>query len=201
MKVNEWFQKIREKANLRREETEVRENKAYAVTFAIVGVIAGMVVCTLLVILQFIVSDYKTLDVLGQTIMNVVFVILLAYIVWMLLPVYKSGERTIIDKVLTTLLALVCVYVPYTIGIYLAMFFFIALVVLIALFVFGKLVEMWTKDSTRSFSRPSRPSSSGPEKFKLDDGTVVTDTGFGSYSGNDGHSYDRGYGDTFTRKD
>lgn len=200
MKVNEWFQKIRKKANLRREETEVCENKAYAVTFAIVGVIAGMIVCTLLVILQFAVSDSKTLEVVGQTIMNIVFVILLAYIVWMLLPAYKSSECTIMDKVLTTLLALVCVYVPYTIGIYLAMFFFVGLVVLIALYVFSKLFNMWVGDNNRSFSRPPRPSS-GPEKLKLDDGTVLTDTGFGSYSGDDGHSYDRNYGDTFTRKD
>ena len=200
MKVNKWFQKIRKKANLRREETEVRENKAYAVTFAIVGVIAGMIVCTLLVILQFAVSDSKALEVVGQTIMNIVFVILLAYIVWMLLPAYKSSECTIMDKVLTTLLALVCVYVPYTIGIYLAMFFFVGLVVLIALYVFSKLLNIWVDDNNRSFSRPPRPSS-GPEKFKLDDGTVLTDTGFGSYSGDDGHSYDRNYGDTFTRKD
>ena len=200
MKVNEWVQKIRKKANLRREETEVRENKAYAVTFAIVGVIAGMIVCTLLVILQFAVSDSKALEVVGQTIMNIVFVILLAYIVWMLLPAYKSSECTIMDKVLTTLLALVCVYVPYTIGIYLAMFFFVGLVVLIALYVFSKLLNIWVDDNNRSFSRPPRPSS-GPEKFKLDDGTVLTDTGFGSYSGDDGHSYDRNYGDTFTRKD
>lgn len=199
MKIKEWIRKIQEKVNLRREETEVRENKDYAITFAILGLITGMVVCTFIVIFQLFVSNLKTQNVLMQIVMNIGSIGLLAYVVWMLLPMFKS-ERTIVDKVLTTLLALACAFIPYIIGIYLAMLFFFGLVILLVLWFAGKLMGWWVEDSARATSRAPRPSP-GPEKFELSDGTVVTDTGFGSYSGSDGHSYERGLGDTFTRKD
>ena len=193
MKIKEWIQKIQEKVNLRREETEVRDNKDYAITFAILGLITGMVVCTFIVIFQLFVSNLKTQNVLMQIVMNSGSIGLLAYVVWMLLPMFKS-ERTVVDKVLTTLLALACAFVPYIVGIYLAMLFFIGLVVLFALWFAGKLLGWWVEDNARATSQAPRPSP-GPEKFELSDGTVVTDTGFGSYSGSDGHSYERGYGD------
>lgn len=201
MKIKEWIQKVQENVNLRREETEIRENKDYAITFAALGLITGMVVCTFIVIFQLFVSNLKTQNILMQVVTNVGSLGLLAYAVWMLLPMYKSSELTIANKVLTTLLALVCVFVPYIIGIYLAMLFFFGLVILLALWFAGKLMGWWVEDNARATSQAPRPSSSGPEKFELSDGTVVTDTGFGSYSGSDGHSYERGLGDTFTRKD
>ena len=199
MKIKEWIQKVWEKVNLRREKNEVRENKDYAITFAILGIITGMVVCTFIVIFQLFVSNLETQNVLIKIVTNIASTGLLAYVVWMLLPMFKS-ERTIVHKLLTTLLALACAFIPYIIGFYLAMLFFLGLVFLFALWVAGKLMGWWVKDNARVTSQAPRPSS-GPEKFELSDGTVVTDIGFGSYSGSDGHSYERGFGDTFTRKD
>ena len=198
MKVNQAKVWIQENVNLNREGNDERGLKDYAITFASAGLIMGAAVCTIIILSQFFVSS-QTQQTIANIASSVGTTALLAYIVWFLFPVLKSGEVSIGNKILTTVLALVCTFVTFVIGVYMAMIFFIILCVLLALWFAGFLLDVWVADSSSSSSRVQHRS--GPDTYLLDNGTKVTDTGFGSYSGDDGHSYSRGIGGGFTRKD
>ncbi|MBO4905436.1 MAG: hypothetical protein J5486_00170 [Bacteroidaceae bacterium] len=190
---------IQENVNLNRGETEVCELKDYAITFASAGLLMGAIVCTLVVLSQFFLSGIETQQTFASIVSTIASTALLVYIVWFILPVLRSGEISIGNKILTAVLAIVCAFATFVIGVYLAMLFFIGLCILFALWFAGKLFGWWVEDSSRSTTHHHH--SSGPDTYLLDNGTKVTDTGFGSYSGDDGHSYSRGIGGDFTRKD
>ena len=199
MQVNQVKVWIQENVNLNRGETEVREQKDYAITFASAGLIMGAIVCTLIVLSQFFVSRLDAQQTFASIVSTVGTIALLAYIVWFIFPVLKSGEISTGNKILTAVLAIVCAFVTFVIGVYLAMLFFIGLCLLFALWFAGKLLGWWVEDNSHSTTHFHH--NSGPDTYLLDNGTKVTDTGFGSYSGDDGHSYSRGIGGDFTRKD
>ena len=197
MKVKEW---IDENVNFRREETEVRDNKEYAYTFAGAGLCTGVVTGILLILVQFIVSGHEG----QQTWSNIIFVAALALLVafgcYLLMPLLKSPEVSIGSKIVTVLIALASALVPMIIAIWLVMIVFM---IVVAIAVLLLALKVWASSNSggggNAPSHHDRPS--GPDKYELDDGTVVTDQGFGSYSGSDGHGYDRNMDGSFTRKD
>jgi uncharacterized membrane protein YidH (DUF202 family) len=197
MKVKEW---IDENVHLKREETEIRDNKGYCYTFGAAGLMLGVLMGIFTIIIQFAVSNPET----QQTWISLFFVLgciaVIGYGVWMLLPLFKSAEASTKDKVIPAVIAFACSYVAFLVGLFVTVvLFLIVVVILIVMFA----LKLWASTEAESRAKQSAPQhhDSGPEKFELSDGTIVTDQGFGSYSGNDGHSYERGVGDTFTRTD
>ena len=197
MKAKEW---IKENVDFRREETEVRSNKGYCATMAAAGLAAGVVTGIIFIILQLAISNYETQQRWTNTIASIVFFALIAFLIYMLLPLFKDGTSTIGTKMLTALLSVACLIVPFIIGIYLVMLVFMAI---IALAVLWLALKTWSSSSSSSSSyTPPVHEDHGPKSYKLDDGTIVTENSFTSgYHGNDGHDYDRNMDDTFTRAD
>lgn len=196
MKINEW---IDENVNFRREENEVRDNKGYGYTFAGAGLCVGVVTGILLIIVQFVTSSHSAQQTWSNIIFFAAMAALIAFGCYLLMPLLKDSEISIGSKILTVFISLASAVVPMIIAVWLAMIVFM---VVVALAVLWLALKVWVSSNSSGGSAPShhdRPS--GPDKYELDDGTIVTDHGFGSYSGDDGHGYDRNMDGSFTRKD
>jgi hypothetical protein len=197
MNIKEWIDK---NINFRREETEVRGNKEYGYTFAGAGLCIGVVTGILLILVQFITSSHDAQQTWSNIIFFAAVALLIAFGCYLLLPLLKSPEIGIGSKVVTVLIALASAGISMIIAIWLVTIVFM---VVVAIGVLLLALKVWaSSNSSGGGSAPShhdRPS--GPDKYELDDGTIVTDHGFGSYSGSDGHGYDRNMDGSFTRKD
>ncbi len=196
MKVKEWLDR---NVDFKREETEVRDNKEYCLTLAVVGALMGVVTGIMAVIFQFVISSKASQELWTNIIASVCVVTMLAYAIYLLLPMFKNSQIDIGSKVVTSLLSLVCLAVPFVIGIYVVVLAFMAVAAIAAFWFAWKIWHSTAKASLRHTSRPQ--SQSGPTKYKLEDGTVVTDSGFGSYRGDDGHNYESHIDGTFSRTD
>ena len=197
MKAKEW---IKENIDFRREETEVRSNKGYCATMAAAGLAVGVVTGIIFIILQFAISNYEALQRWTNIIAGIALLALIAFLVYMLLPLFKDASLTMGAKMLTALLSVACLIVPFIIGVYLVMLIFMALAALAALWL---ALKIWGSSSSSSSSyKPPVHEGNGPKSYKLDDGTIVTENSFTSgYHGNDGHDYERNIDDTFSRAD
>ncbi len=197
MKIKEWFQK---NVDISREETETRDNVGYCSTLAVVGLGMGMVTGILAFIIQMIVSGHDSQQTWTDVVAGIIVVAMLAYFVYLLLPLFVDKNVTVGQKVVTGLLGLVCLAVPFILGIYLIV---LAVMIVAALAALWLALKVWGTSSSSSsgYTPPAQNQNYGPEKYKLDNGTVVTETGFGDYSGSDYHSYERNIDGTFSRKD
>ena len=137
MKVKEWCD---ENLDFRREENEVRDNKGYCYTLAAVGLMGGVATGVLAVILQIILGDASFLQTVLDIVAYAIVAALLAYLIWLLLPMFKDPQIAVSAKVKTSLLSLACIAVPFIIGMYLILIAVIALIVLVAFWFAGK---MW----------------------------------------------------------
>ena len=196
MKTKEWLE---HNVDFKREDAELRDNKGYCYTLAIVGLIMGAVKGVLAVILQFVISSKASQELWTNIIASICVVIMLAYAGYLLLPMYKNSQVDMGSKVVTTLLALASLAVPFIVGIYVVVLAFMVVAAIAAFWFAWKIWHSTAKASLRHTSRPQ--SQSGPTKYKLEDGTVVTDSGFGSYRGDDGHNYESHIDGTFSRTD
>lgn len=196
MDIKKW---INDHVNFRRGDTEVRDNKEYGYTFAGAGLCVGAVTGILLILIQFITSSHET----QQTWSNIFFVVALALLIafgwYMLTPLLKDSTRSVGSKVMTVLIALASAVIPMIIAIWLVMMVFMVVVAIGVLLLALKVWASSNSDGGSSSSHNNR--SNGPDKYELDDGTIITDHGLGSYSGSDGHSYERNMDGTFSRKD
>lgn len=136
MKIKEW---INENVDLKREENEVRDYKGYGFTLAAVGLIGGAATALIAVIMQTIFGSAAASQTILDIIVFAIVVALLAYLVWLLLPMFKDSTISIGSKVLTAVIALVCLAVPFIIGVYLIVLAVIALVGFVALWLVGKI--------------------------------------------------------------
>lgn len=116
MKLNKW---IKENVDFKRKETEVRDNKGYGYTLAAAGLLAGVVLGFIAIILQTVMSDDSNSETILDVIVPLILAAMLAYMVWLLLPMYKDSTIAIGAKILTTVIGLVCLAVPFVVGIYL----------------------------------------------------------------------------------
>lgn len=196
MNAKKWLDR---NVDFKREDVEVRDNKGYCYTLAVVGIIMGAVTGVLAVILQFVIGSKASQEFWTNAIASVCVVIMLVYAGYLLLPMFKNPQIDLGSKVVTTLLALASLAVPFIVGIYVVVFAFMVVAAVAALWFAGKIWHSTAKASLRHTSRPQ--SQSGPTKYKLEDGTVVTDSGFGSYRGDDGHNYESHIDGTFSRTD
>ena len=197
MKAKEWLEK---NVDFRREETEVRDNKGYYATMAVAGLVVGGVVGIAVVILQFAVSGHEAQQNWISIISGIALLVLVAYLIYMLLPMFRDSGISIDSKIATTLISAVCLIAPAILGIYLVMLVFM---IVAALGVLWLALKMWGTSSSSSSGSYSAPRENhGPKQYELDDGTIVTENGFGSgYHGNDFHNYERNSDGTFSRTD
>lgn len=196
MNAKEWLDR---NVDFKREDVEVRDNKGYCYTLAVVGIIMGAVTGVLAVILQFVIGSKASQEFWTNAIASVCVVIMLVYAGYLLLPMFKNPQIDLGSKVVTTLLALASLAVPFIVGIYVVVLAFMVVAAIAALWFAGKIWSSTAKASLRNMARPQ--SHQGPEKYELEDGTIVTDQGFGSYRGNDGNNYERNLDGTFNMKD
>jgi hypothetical protein len=136
MNIKEW---IKENVNLKRKETEVRDYKGYGFTLAAVGLAGGAATAIIVVIMQTFLSSIAASDTILNVITAAIVLALLGYLVWLLLPMLKDSCISIGSKVLTCVISLACLAVPFVIGVYLIVLAFIVLVGLAAIWVMGKL--------------------------------------------------------------
>ncbi len=137
MNIKKW---IKDNVEFRREETEIRDNQGYGATLAAVGLLTGVGLAVIVIILQMVMGSATA----AQSVVNVLFAIsgvaMLAYLVWLLLPMYKDNSISIGSKVVTSLIALVCLIVPFIVGAYIIVLAVMALVLFAAFWFMGK---MW----------------------------------------------------------
>lgn len=198
MKAKDW---LKENVDFRRDEAEVRENKGYCATMAAAGLIVGAVTGILVVILQFAVSGHEAQQNWISAVSIIAIVVMIAFLIYMLIPLYKDSSVEIGSKILTTLACVVCLVVPFIIGIYAVVLVFMALAALAALWL---ALKIWGSSSSSSSPGNHMPHKEdyGPKSYKLDDGTTVTEnTVGGGYHGSDYHDYDRNPDGTFSRTD
>jgi hypothetical protein len=161
------------------------------------GVIAGIIV----IILQFAVSGHDAQEKWINIVFFATILILLSYLVFMLLPVFKAANSTIGNKIVSTLVALGCMIGMFIVGLYLTIFLFM---IVAAIAICWLALKVWlssnSSSSSNNYSTPREES--GPKKYRLDDGTIVTEDSVGSgYHGDDYHSYEKNFDGTFTRTD
>lgn len=197
MKAKEWLNK---NVNFRRDEAEVRENKGYCATMAAAGLIVGAVTGILVIILQFAVSGHDAQQNWISAVSIIAIVAMIAFLIYMLLPLYKDSSIEIGGKVITTLVCIACLVVPFIVGIYAVVLVFMAIAALAALWL---ALKVWgSSSSTPSSSYRPPQDDYGPKSYKLDDGTTVTENSVGGgYHGSDYHNYERNYDGTFSRTD
>ncbi|MBQ8486563.1 MAG: hypothetical protein IJ533_02810 [Prevotella sp.] len=198
MNAKEW---VSSNVNFRREESEVRPTKGYLATMAAAGLAVGVVTGIIIIILQFAVSNQDSLQTWTNGIATVAFLAMVAFLVYLLVPLFKSGDLAVGSKILTTLGAVASLIAGFVLGVAAVTLVFMVVAVLAILWL---ALKMWassaSSSSSSSYSAPRE--SSGPKQYKLDDGTTVTENSFTSgYHGNDGHSYERNIDDTFSRTD
>ena len=132
--------RMKEHVNFRREAEEVRDYKGYGYTLAVVGLLAGAATGIIVFVLQTVFSSATAeSDTLMNIVTTAIMVALLAYLVWLLLPMFKDAKASIGSKVVTTLVSLVCLAVPFIVGIYLVVLAIMAGVVLGVIWLMGKL--------------------------------------------------------------
>lgn len=198
MKAKEW---IKENIDFHREDTEVRSNKGYCATMAAAGLAVGVVCGIIFIILQFAVSSHEAQQRWINIVAGIAILVMIAFFVYMLLPLFKDTSLTMGAKILTALLSVACLIVPFIAGVYLVMLVFMAVAALAALWL---ALKIWGSSSSSSSSsyRPPVHEDNGPKSYKLDDGTIVTENSFTSgYHGSDGNDYERNIDDTFSRKE
>ena len=198
MKAKEWLEK---NVDFRREDTEVRDNKGYCTTMAAAGLAVGLVTGILVIRLQLAISSHESQLTWVSIVSCIAIFSMIAFLIYMLLPLFKDPTITIGSKILTTLACIACLIIPFIIGIYAIILLFIAVVALGALWL-G--LKIWgssaSSSSSHSYSAPRE--SNGPKSYKLDDGTTVTENSFTSgYHGSDHHDYERNTDGTFSRTD
>lgn len=197
MKTKEWFNQV----DFRRNETEVRKNKSYALTMATGGFGMGVITGILIIILQFVISGRESQLAWTHGMTYLIGATMLAYMVYMLLPKYKDSTISVGSKIVTTLISLCCLIAPYIVGIYLVALLFILVVGLGTLYL---ALMLWGSSSNSSSSTSSSyrapREDDGPKKYELENGTIVTEGAFG-YHGDDYHSYRRNCDGTFSRTD
>lgn len=198
MKTKEWFNDL----DFRREETEVRENKSYALTMAAGGLGMGVITGILIVILQLVVSSHESQQAWIHTVTYAIGALMLAYLVYLLMPLFKDQTISIGSKVVTTLISLGSLIVPFIVGIYLVILMFMLVVGLGTLYLCLKLWLSSSNSSSSSSSYSAPREEYGPERYELDNGAIVTENSFGGgWHGDDGHNYKREIDGTFSRKD
>lgn len=198
MKAKEW---IKENVDFRREEAEVRDNKGYCATMGAVGLIVGAVTGILVIILQFAVSGHEAQQYWISAVSVIAIAAMIAFLIYMLLPLFKDTSVEISSKILTTLACIACLIVPFVIGIYAIVLVFM---VLAALAILWLALKVWGSSSSSSSSSNYMPPKEdyGPKSYKLDNGTTVTENSFGTgYRGSDYHDYERNIDGTFSRTD
>ena len=136
MKIKEW---INENVDLKREENEIRDYKGYGFTLAAVGLVAGAATAFVTIILQTVFGSASASQTIVNFVATAIVVALIAYLVWLLLPMFKDSGISIGNKILTTVICLACVAIPFMIGIYLIVLAAIALVGIAALWIVGKI--------------------------------------------------------------
>lgn len=197
MKAKEWIGK---NVDFSREDTEIRDNTSYCATMAVGGLIIGVVTGVIIIILQFAVSSSESQQTWTNAVTTIAFVLMIGFLVYMLLPMYKDAGTTMGSKIGTTLLSAACLAIPFILGIYAVMLLFMLVVALAALWLALKIWGTSSGSSSSSYNAPKE--NYGPEKYKLDDGTTVTENSFGGgYHGDDYHNYERNIDGTFTRTD
>ncbi len=196
MKVKEWLNKY---VDFSSNET-VRDNKGYCITLAVVGIIAGVVTGLFVVIVQLFTKNHDTVQTLANIVSMGVILTMLAYMVYLLLPLYKENSIGVGGKLLTTIISLVCLFVSFGIAVSLVAIAAILIAILLAAWIAFKIFGMSGIMNPPKSTPPSKEPT-GPKQFRLDDGTILTDQGSGIYKGNDYHEYERNPDDTFTRKE
>ena len=136
MNIKKW---IKDNVEFRREETEIRDNQGYGATLAAVGLLTGAGLAVIVIILQMVMGSATA----AQSVVNVLFAIsgvaMLAYLVWLLLPMYKNDSISIGSKVVTSLIALASIIIPFVIGAYIVVLAAIVLVFTAAFWILGKI--------------------------------------------------------------
>ena len=151
-----------------------------------------------IVIVQFAVDGMEA----QQNIVNVISVVglaaLIGFLVKLMLPLWKSSMSSS-GKVLYTLFVGGVSFVCWLLGIVLIYL----VVILLALWLGLKIWSLTSSSPGSSSSSYQTPKeNSGPEKYELEDGTIVTENSFGGgYHGNDYHNYERNSDGTFSRTD
>ena len=195
MKAKEW---IKENIDFHREDTEVRSNKGYCATMAAAGLAVGVVCGIIFIILQFAVSSHEAQQRWINIVAGIAILVMIAFFVYMLLPLFKDTSLTMGAKILTALLSVACLIVPFIAGVYLV--YYVSKQICknwLALKIWGS-----SSSSSSSSYRPPVHEDNGPKSYKLDDGTIVTENSFTSgYHGSDGNDYERNIDDTFSRKE
>ena len=199
MKFNEW---VKENVDFRREESEVRENKGYYATMGAAGLAVGVVAGIAIIILQFAVSNPQSQQNWINGVSIVAILAMIAFYVYMLLPAFKSPEIDTASKVTTAIISFLCIGGAFIAGVYITMILFMIVATLAIIWlVFKVWLSSNSSSSSSSYKTPSNEPS-GPNQYKLDDGTIVTENSFTSgYHGSDYHDYERNSDGSFSRTD
>ena len=150
-----------------------------------------------IVIVQFAVDGMEA----QQNIVNVISVVglaaLIGLLVKLMLPLWKSSMSSS-GKVLYTLFVGGVSFVCWLLGIVLIYL----VVILLALWLGLKIWSLTSGSGSSSNNYHAPKENNGPAKYKLDDGTIVSEDSFGSgFHGNDYHNYERNSDGTFSRTD
>lgn len=151
-----------------------------------------------IVITQFAVDGMEAQQNIVNVISVVGFAALIGLLVKLMLPLWKSPMPAS-GKVLYSLFVGGVAFVCWLLGILLIYLVVILLVLWLGLKIWS-LTSSSPRSSSSSYQAPKE--NSGPEKYELEDGTIVTENSFGGgYHGNDYHNYERNSDGTFTRTD
>ena len=198
MKIKDW---LTENVNFKRNSTEIRSNKGYGATMGAAGFATGIVTGIIIIILQFAVSNYDNQQTWINTVCAIALIAMVAYLIFMLLPVFADKNLTIADKICTTLISVGCLIGLFIAGIYITILLFMLVAAIVILWL---ALKVWLSSNTTSSSSSHHAPKQdyGPEKYKLDDGTTVTENSFGGgFHGDDYHNYEKNLDGTFTRVD
>lgn len=150
-----------------------------------------------IVIAQFAVDGMEAQQNIVNVISIVGFAALIGLLVKLMLPLWKSSMSSS-GKVLYTLFVGGVSFVCWILGILLIYL----VVILLALWLGLKIWSLFSSSPRSSSSYQAPKENSGPEKYELEDGTIVTENSFGGgYHGNDYHNYERNSDGTFSRTD
>jgi hypothetical protein len=198
MKIKEWLE---ENVNFKRNDTKIRSNKEYGATLGAAGFATGIIAGIFIIILQFAVSGHDAQQTWINIVCSVALLAMVGYYVFLLLPVFTYKDMTVSEKILTALISAGSLIGLFIAGIYLTILLFMLVAVIVVAWI---ALKVWlssnTSSSTSSHNVPHEDY--GPKKYKLDDGTIVTEDSIGSgYHGNDFHNYEKNYDGTFSRTD
>lgn len=198
MKIKDW---LTENVNFKRNSTEIRSNKGYGATMGAAGFATGIVTGIIIIILQFAVSNYDNQQTWINTVCAIALIAMVAYLIFMLLPVFADKSLSIADKICTKLISVGCLIGLFIAGIYITILLFMLVAAIVILWL---ALKVWLSSNTTSSSSSHHAPKQdySPEKYKLDDGTTVTENSFGGgFHGDDYHNYEKNLDGTFTRVD